>query len=184
MSLKLRLQNTLMKLGDWVVDNKFTSCMIAAIFLYTFSFSMTICVFIITMSIVYLVLSVKDYLQFKKTNIITNSIDLNLLGHTTSNDVLEKKSLLGILESYVEERMERDIIFQYNIQKGQLVSDALEKEMLDALLDSVSQTISPIVRSKLALYFGEEGVDKVIGRICFTHITLFVAECNKGIYSK
>ena len=54
--------------------------------------------------------------------------------------------------------------------------------MLNSLLNSVASELSPILRDKLELYYGDQ-LDIILGRKCFITVSLFVANNNKNLYN-
>ena len=103
-----------------------------------------------------------------------NSLDVKLLSD-------KETGIDKILSDYVEECFARDVLF-FRGDTDSYINNKSENEMLNQLLDVCAANISPLMREKLEQYYGEGNVDKIIGRKCFSTVTVFVANKNKNIY--
>lgn len=94
-----------------------------------------------------------------------------------------EESLKAILTSYVSECFDRDVLFFRGLQDKEYINTKDEQEMLNALLESVASNMSPSLRTKLDMYYGQGRTDIILGRMCYQFVSLFVANNNKQIYS-
>jgi len=124
-----------------------------------------------------------NWLKFRKEKEYFDSIDLSLIKLYNPQDP-QKYTITNLLGEFVEDCFNRDILFYQAFNKDEYINSAKEDELLKELIDRCTITMSPLLRKKLGLYFGEENIDILIGRQCFSIITMFVATHNKNIYSK
>ena len=94
-----------------------------------------------------------------------------------------KETITRIIDEYIENCFDRDVIFFRGIS-NEYINSITEKELLKELIDNCITNMSPLIRKKLGLYFGEENIDIMIGRRCFSIVSMFVAQHNKNIYVK
>ena len=127
--------------------------------------------------IVYILYLKKEKFEFEKRKFEIDSIDLRYM------NVDNPESISKILDNYIEECFNRDVLFTRGLKKDEYINATTEQEMLNALLDSVTNNISFQLRNKLDLYYGKDRTDIVIGRKCFVYISLFVANNNKSTYN-
>lgn len=127
--------------------------------------------------IVYILYLKKEKFEFEKRKFEIETIDLNYMN--TDNP----ESISKILDNYIEDCFNRDVLFPRGLKKDEYINATTEREMLDALLDSVSNNISIQLRNKLDLYYGKDRTDIIIGRKCFVYVSLFAANSNKSTYN-
>ena len=170
---KTNIKNNIINLYNLSMDNKGISILILSIILslitqdkFTFFFWGTI---------LYLLINHTKKVEDKKESDILKEIDFKLLG---SGD----DSLSALLDQFIADCFNRDVIFFRGIKDKEYINDKDEKEMLNSLLNSVAGGLSPILRDKLALYYGEQ-LDRILARKCFITVSLFVANNNKNIYN-
>lgn len=136
-------------------------------------------------SIVYLVYIVKNYIQHRIRKERLESIDIERLGKTIDNkNVVLKKSISDILNDYIEDCFDRDVLFFAPVQRDDYIDHEVEKQMLNSLLDSAISNMSEDIRILISTYYGEDSFNKILGRKCMGIITIFVAQHNKNIYQK
>ena len=127
--------------------------------------------------IVYILYLKKEKFEFEKRKFEIDSIDLRFM------NVDNPESISKILDNYIEDCFNRDVLFPRGLKKDEYINATTEREMLDALLDSVSNNISIQLRNKLDLYYGKDRTDIIIGRKCFVYVSLFAANSNKSTYN-
>lgn len=125
-------------------------------------------------TVLYLLMELHRYLNYKMKRNDMNSLDVKLLSD-------KETGIDKILSDYVEECFARDVLF-FRGDTDSYINNKSENEMLNQLLDVCAANISPLMREKLEQYYGEGNVDKIIGRKCFSTVTVFVANKNKNIY--
>ena len=126
--------------------------------------------------IVYILYLKKEKFEFEKRKFEIDSIDLRFM------NVDNPESISKILDNYIEDCFNRDVLFPRGLKKDEYINATTEREMLDALLDSVTNNISIQLRNKLDLYYGKDRTDIIIGRKCFIYVSLFAANGNKSTY--
>ena len=134
-------------------------------------------------SLFYGCIELHNWLKFKKEKEYFDSLDLSLIKLYNPQEP-NKYTITNLLGEFVEDCFNRDILFYQAFNKDEYINSAREEELLGELIDRCTITMSPLLRKKLGLYFGEENIDILIGRQCFAIITMFVATHNKNIYSK
>jgi hypothetical protein len=133
-------------------------------------------------SIFYGCIELHNYLKFKKEKTLMDEIDIDLI--KMYNPKNPKNTITNILGEFVEDIFNRDILFFEGFKSDEYINSSKEQELLEGLIDRCTIMMSPLLRKKLGLYFGEENIDIIIGRQCFSIITMFVASHNKNIYTK
>ena len=113
-------------------------------------------------------------IEYKREKDRIDAIDLNKL--------IGEDSIHVLLNEYVAQCFERDVLFFRGLQPKEYINTKSEKEMLDALLDSVSSNMSISLKNKLDMYYGVGRTDIILGRMCLEYVSLFVANNNKSIY--
>ena len=127
-------------------------------------------------SILYIFILINRKMEYQREKDKLAIIDIDRL-----NDGPE--SLKVLLTSYVSECFDRDVLFFRGLQDKEYINTKDEQEMLNALLESVTSNMSPSLRTKLDMYYGQGRTDIILGRMCFQFVSLFVANNNKQIYS-
>lgn len=170
---KRNIKNKITDLYNSAINNKGLSILIITIILsiltgdrFTYFFWGTI---------LYLLIHHTKRIEDKKESDRLKDIDFKLLGSG-------EESLSAILDQFIADCFNRDVIFFRGVKDKEYINDKDEKEMLNTLLNSVASQLSPILRDKLKLYYGEE-LDIILGRKCFITVSLFVANNNKNIYN-
>ena len=170
---KRNIKNKITDLYNSAINNKGLSILIITIILsiltgdkFTYFFWGTV---------LYLLIHYTKRIEDKKESDRLKDIDFKLLGSG-------EESLSAILDQFIADCFNRDVIFFRGVKDKEYINDKDEKEMLNTLLNSVASQLSPILRDKLKLYYGEE-LDIILGRKCFITVSLFVANNNKNIYN-
>jgi hypothetical protein len=132
--------------------------------------------------ILYLMVLAKRYVDHRIHKEIIDSIDIDRLMLPNDNPLRAQHSVSDIVGNYVEDCFDRDVLFFNVIKDDDYVDEPTEKRLLNELIDSVSANMSIPLREKLAMYYGEGSLDKVIGRKCLATVSLFVAKHNHKIY--
>ena len=127
-------------------------------------------------SILYIFILINRKMEYQREKDKLAIIDIDKL-----NDGPE--SLKVLLTSYVSECFDRDVLFFRGLQDKEYINTKDEQEMLNALLESVASNMSPSLRTKLDMYYGQGRTDIILGRMCYQFVSLFVANNNKQIYS-
>lgn len=171
--LKTSMYNRIVSIFKLSMDNKGLSILILSILLsiltrdnFTYFFWGTV---------LYLLIHHTNRIKEEKEYDKLQDIDFKLLG-------AGEESLSAILDQFIADCFNRDVIFFRGIKDKEYINDKDEKEMLNTLLNSVASGLSPILRDKLALYYGNQ-LDSILARKCFITVSLFVANNNKNIYN-
>lgn len=127
-------------------------------------------------SILYIFILINRKMEYQREKDKLAIIDIDKL-----ND--GEESLKVILTSYVSDCFDRDVLFFRGLQDKEYINTKDEQEMLNALLESVASNMSPSLRTKLDMYYGQGRTDIILGRMCYQFVSLFVANNNKQIYS-
>ena len=151
----------------------------AMVFLFIFNDLLTIA---ISGSIIYLTISIRQYIRNKIEQETLNNIDLDRWGDYTEG--INKKNIMDIIGEYVESCFDRDVLFFNVINHDDYIDTETERQLLNELLDSALVNMSDQIRSKLALYTGTENLTRLIARRCMMTITIYVANHNKNIYQR
>ena len=176
--LKFKAKNSIRKyynlLIDWISDHKGISLIVVFALIILLSKLDHIALFGI---IIYLLILKKEKNDHEKEMDYLKLIDFKLLDDS-------EDSLSSILDKYISDCFNRDVVFFRGIKDKEYINAKDEKEMLDALMNSAVSNISPLLRKKIDLYYGEGQSDIIIGRKCFIVVSIFVANNNKAIYNK
>lgn len=172
---KSYLNKIILEKIDWIEYHKGLSLFFLCLFLSLITGEYTI--FNFWGVIVYLLIIKKEKNNDEKELNYLNSIDFKLLDDA-------EDSLSSILDRFITDCFNRDVIFFRGIKDKEYINSKDEKEILDNLMNSVISNISPLLRKKIDLYYGEGQSDIIIGRKCFVIVSLFVANNNKAIYNK
>lgn len=169
-SLSDNSKNAYESVSNYIINHKGKSILVVS-FLLSLIDS---CIWLFWGTVLYLLVELHRYLNYKMKRNDMNSLDVKLLSDKDTG--IDK-----ILSDYVEECFARDILF-FRGDTENYINNKSENEMLNQLLDVCATNISPLMREKLEQYYGEGNVDKIIGRKCFSTVTVFVANKNKNIY--
>jgi hypothetical protein len=129
----------------------------------------------------YSLILLKKYLDFRIHKEEMDSIDLDRL-LLSNDDPLKKEGVSELIGNYVEDCFNRDVLFFNVFKDDDYIDESTEKRLLSELCDSAAANMSRTMRDKLALYYGRDNLDIIIGRKCFATITMFVAKHNHKIY--
>ena len=113
--------------------------------------------------IIYMAVLAKQYIKHRIERETLESLELDRFGNSTEN----KKSIIDIINEYIENCFDRDVLFFNIIDK-----------------DSALLNMSEDMRIKLSRYVSDEGLTRIIGRRCMMVVTIFVANHNKNIYQQ
>lgn len=176
--LKYKIKNFISKYFkdglDWISNHKGISLIILFLIMIFITKEYGISLFGI---IIYLLILKKEKNDHEKEMDYLKLIDFKLLDDT-------ENGLSSILDKYITDCFNRDVVFFRGIKEKEYINAKDEKEMLDTLMNSAVSNISPLLRKKIDLYYGEGQSDIIIGRKCFIVVSLFVASKNKAIYNK
>ena len=131
--------------------------------------------------ILYSMVLAKKYVDHRITKEVMDTIELDRVGESGDNP-LKPTVVSELLGNYVEDCFNRDVLFFNVIKDDDYVDSTTEKRLLNDLCDSAAANMSRPLRNKLSLYYGEDSLDKVIGRKCLSTVTIFVATHNHKIY--
>lgn len=132
--------------------------------------------------ILYSMILAKKYLDHRMYKETMDSIDIDRLMLPKDNPLIKEQPISEIIGNYVEDCFNRDVLFFNVIKEDDYVDEPTEKRLLHELIDSVASNMSKPLRTKLALYYGEDSLDIVLGRKCLATVTLYVATHNHKIY--
>ena len=169
-SLSDNSKNAYESVFNYIINHKGKSILVVSFLLSL----MDSCIWLFWGTVLYLLVELHRYLNYKMKRNDMNSLDVKLLSDKDTG--IDK-----ILSDYVEECFARDVLF-FRGDTENYINNKSENEMLNQLLDVCAANISPLMREKLEQYYGEGNVDKIIGRKCFSTVTVFVANKNKNIY--
>ena len=169
-SLSDNSKNAYESVSNYIINHKGKSRLVVSFLLSL----MDSCIWLFWGTVLYLLVELHRYLNYKMKRNDMNSLDVKLLSDKDTG--IDK-----ILSDYVEECFARDVLF-FRGDTENYINNKSENEMLNQLLDVCAANISPLMREKLEQYYGEGNVDKIIGRKCFSTVTVFVANKNKNIY--
>ena len=176
--LKFKIKNFIIKYYnaglDWISDHKGISLIAAFVLMIFLTKEYGIALFGI---IIYLLILKKEKNDHEREMDYLKIIDFKLLDDT-------ENGLSSILDKYINDCFNRDVVFFRGIKDKEYINTKDEKDMLDTLMNSAISNISPLLRKKIDLYYGEGQSDIIIGRKCFIVVSLFVANNNKAIYNK
>ena len=146
--LKFKIKNFITKYYnaslDWISDHKGISLIIAFILIILLTKEYGIALFGI---IIYLLILKKEKNDHEKEMDYLKLIDFKLLDDS-------EDSLSSILDKYINDCFNRDVIFFRGIKDKEYINTKDEKEMLDTLMNSAVTNISPLLRKKIDLYYG------------------------------
>lgn len=131
-------------------------------------------------SIIYLTILCRQYIKHKIEKDTLDSIDMDRFGNSLEN----KKSILDIINDYIENCFDRDVLFFNVIDKDDYIDTETERRLLNELLDSSLVNMSEQMRLKLSIYVTDEALTRIIARRCMMVVTIFVANHNKNIYQR
>ena len=169
-SLSDNSKNAYESVSNYIINHKGKSILVVSFLLSL----MDSCIWLFWGTVLYLLVELHRYLNYKMKRNDMNSLDVKLLSD-------KETGIDKILSDYVEECFARDVLF-FRGDTDSYINNKSENEMLNQLLDVCAANISPLMREKLEQYYGEGNVDKIIGRKCFSTVTVFVANKNKNIY--
>lgn len=169
-SLSDNSKNAYESVSNYIINHKGKSILVVSFLLSL----MDNCIWLFWGTVLYLLVELHRYLNYKMKRNDMNSLDVKLLSD-------KETGIDKILSDYVEECFARDVLF-FRGDTENYINNKSENEMLNQLLDVCAANISPLMREKLEQYYGEGNVDKIIGRKCFSTVTVFVANKNKNIY--
>jgi hypothetical protein len=127
-------------------------------------------------SILYIFILINRKMEYQREKDKLSIIDLDRLGDG-------EEGLKSLLTTFVSDCFERDVLFFRGIKDKEYINTKDEQDMLNSLLESVASNMSPSLRTKLDMYYGQGRTDIILGRMCYQFVSLFVANNNKQIYS-
>ena len=130
--------------------------------------------------VIYMAVLAKQYIKHRIEKETLESLELDRFGSSTEN----KKSVIDIINEYIENCFDRDVLFFNIIDKDDYIDTETERRLLNELLDSALLNMSEDMRIKLSRYVSDEGLTRIIGRRCMMVVTIFVANHNKNIYQQ
>lgn len=130
--------------------------------------------------VIYMAVLAKQYIKHRIERETLESLELDRFGNSIEN----KKSVIDIINEYIENCFDRDVLFFNIIDKDDYIDSETERKLLNELLDSALLNMSEEMRVKLSRYVSDEGLTRIIGRRCMIVVTIFVANHNKNIYQQ
>lgn len=127
-------------------------------------------------SILYTFILINRKLEYQREKDKLAIIDLDKLGDG-------EEGLKSLLTTFVSDCFERDVLFFRGIKDKEYINTKDEQDMLNSLLESVASNMSPSLRAKLDMYYGQGRTDIIVGRMCYQVVSIFVANNNKQIYN-
>lgn len=175
--LKNKIINIIDSLKEMVLE--YPGVVIICTMMIIFPFNDLLTIFI-SGFLIYIAVLAKQYIKNKIEKETLESLDLDRFGNSTEN----KKSVTDIINEYIENCFDRDVLFFNIIDRDDYIDTETERRLLNELLDSALLNMSEEMRIKLSRYISEEGLTRIIGRRCMMVVTIFVANHNKNIYQK
>lgn len=130
--------------------------------------------------LIYMAVLAKQYIKNKIEKETLENLDIDRFGNSMEN----KKSVIDIINEYIENCFDRDVLFFNIIDRDDYIDTETERRLLNELLDSALLNMSEEMRINLSRYVSEEGLTRIIGRRCMMVVTIFVANHNKNIYQQ
>ena len=127
-------------------------------------------------SILYAFILINRKMEYQREKDKLSIIDLDKLGDG-------EEGLKSLLTTFVSDCFERDVLFFRGIKDKEYINTKDEQDMLNSLLESVASNMSPSLRAKLDMYYGQGRTDIIVGRMCYQVVSIFVANNNKQIYN-
>ena len=127
-------------------------------------------------SILYIFILINRKMEYQREKDKLSIIDLDKLGDG-------EEGLKSLLTTFVSDCFERDVLFFRGIKDKEYINTKDEQDMLNSLLESVASNMSPSLRAKLDMYYGQGRTDIIVGRMCYQVVSIFVANNNKQIYN-
>lgn len=175
--LKKRISNFIKNIGEMITEYPGIVVITTMLIIFPFNDLLTIS---ISGFLIYMAILTKQYIKSRIEKETLDSIDLDRFGNSSDN----KKSIMDIINDYVENCFDRDVLFFNIINKDDYIDQETERRLLNELLDSTLINMSSKMRLKLSRYISEEELTKIIGRRCMMVITIFVATHNQNIYKR
>lgn len=175
--LKKRIMNFIKNIGEMITEYPGIVVITTMLIIFPFNDLLTIS---ISGFLIYMAILTKQYIKSRIEKETLDSIDLDRFGNSSDN----KKSIMDIINDYVENCFDRDVLFFNIINKDDYIDQETERRLLNELLDSTLINMSSKMRLKLSRYISEEELTKIIGRRCMMVITIFVATHNQNIYKR
>lgn len=175
--LKKRIMNFIKNIGEMITEYPGIVVLTTMLIIFPFNDLLTIS---ISGFLIYMAILTKQYIKSRIEKETLDSIDLDRFGNSSDN----KKSIMDIINDYVENCFDRDVLFFNIINKDDYIDQETERRLLNELLDSTLINMSSKMRLKLSRYIPEEELTKIIGRRCMMVITIFVATHNQNIYKR
>lgn len=69
------------------------------------------------------------------------------------------------------------------IQNEKITNSKAENKLINELKDSLASNMSPSLRRKIELYYGEGRVEYILSIKCLTYITSIAANSKRAIYN-
>ena len=172
-NLRVSISRTIIKYFHWCLNNQGPSILILV--LAASIITGNIWTYAFWGSVLYWFILKHRKMQYKIEKDKLDMIDLKNIG--------SGEDINSILASFVAQCFERDVLFFRGLKDKEYINSKDEQSLLDGLLDSVVRNMSPSLRTKIDIYYGEGRTDIIISRICYQTVTMFVATNNKAIYS-
>ena len=171
----LILRDHLRTIIDMILDNKGISILFMTILLLLFGVQWVHS--ITSGSILYILTLMKSLVDHKIEKDRLDSIDIEYFERAN-------KDLEDPLDGYVDLCINEYMILFRGYRESAYITDKEEALIRKEVLDLIAANMSPLMRRKFELYYGEGRLIEILARKCFIRISLFVADNNKKLYQE
>lgn len=169
------------KTGENLKDkfNKFISNEGKAIFIFSVLFAAitkSYFTFALIGCMIYGLILCKRYLNHKAKMEKMRMIDIDYFN-------FDKNKGVDPIDAFIDDCFNRYLILYRGYKEGQYLTSKDEKQILKYLVEEVSSHLSPLMRDKLALYYGDS-LDDLLATKCFIRVSLYAASQKKSLYEE
>lgn len=160
-------------------SNKFISNEGKAIFIFSVLFAAITkdyFTFALIGCMVYGIILIKRYMNHKAKMDKMKLIDIDYFN-------FEKTKGVDPIDAFIDDCFNRYLILYRGYKEGQYLTNKDEKQILKYLVEEVSSHLSPLMRGKLALYYGDS-LDDLLATKCFIRVSLYAASQKKSLYEE
>lgn len=160
-------------------SNKFISNEGKAIFIFSVLFAAITkdyFTFALIGCMIYGIILIKRYMNHKAKMDKMKLIDIDYFN-------FEKTKGVDPIDAFIDDCFNRYLILYRGYKEGQYLTNKDEKQILKYLVEEVSSHLSPLMRGKLALYYGDS-LDDLLATKCFIRVSLYAASQKKSLYEE
>lgn len=171
----LIIRDYLKYIVDKVLDNKGISILIMTIIFLIFGIDWLHSV--LSGTILYVLTLMKSLVDHKIEKDRLDTIDIEYFEKAN-------KDLEDPLDGYVDLCINEYMILFRGYKEAAYITDKEEALIRKEVLDLIASNMSPLMKRKFELYYGEGRLLEILARKCFIRISLFVADNNKKLYQE